>query len=362
MRANAPWSPGSFTKNFSWGKSLGMGELYASIRIGFNETLQSVSREKYRSRVRAQGRADLVPVNFFLFNYISGNQNVLLVDELVFQALTAPHSARFDNLALFALNFSRAGAWRGASADQRYPALWAFHYIIDRVAKDLSWDTGRISANDIRTFLKEAPLYRADTDDKVSTNLNFVYRHGGLKRFNTPKVERWWVDALFLALDRLIADRAIDGQTTPSSMLPGLLMSSGFPELTGPTTPAKNFAMAHILGLYSVCAGIERFSEESIRNRTAVLLPNYQWQTPNDDRPQGALHPTNPRILKSIPRSCAALAESAGFQIVYADDLDSFDVDDFIERRARDVVGSLKRDGIAATMSSDDLHKLMRGE
>ena len=362
MRADAPWSPGSFTKNFSWGKSRGMEELYKSIRIGFGETLEPVTRDEYRTRVRAAGRVDLVPVNFFLFNHVVGGKSMLLVDELVFQALTAPHSDRFDNLALFALNFSRAGVWKGAFGYQRYPALWAYHYIKDRVAKIFSWDTKRISAEDIRNFLRDSPQYHADTDHKLSTNLNFLYHHGGLSRFSSPRIERWWVDALFLALDRLMADREIDKQATPVSMLPSLLMNSGFAELTGPVTPAKNFAMAHILGLYTVCGGTERFSEDSIKNRTAVLLPNYQWQLPNDDRPQGALHPTNPRILKSIPRSCAALAESVGFQIIYADDLEAFDADDFIERRAASAVASLQHDGITPTMSAEELHKLMRGE
>jgi hypothetical protein len=356
------WKPGSFTKNFSWGKSQGLIRLHENIRIGFDNKLEPVTRELYRARVAKDGRPDFIPLNFFLFNHVRGGVNSIFVDELVFQAITSKHSTRFDRLALFAFNFSYAGVWKGAKVEQRNPALWARNYVIDRVADAYGWDTSKISAADIEAFLRTAPQFKAETYTKVSTNLNFLYNIGGLREYKNRRIERWWVDALFLAIDRLVADRQVDDLNTSPSELPGLLLRSKFRELTGPVTPEKTFAMAHLLSLYSICGGSDRFSPESVKDRTSVLLPDYAWQEPNDDRPQGALHPTNPRILKSIPRSCSMLAEAAGFQIVYADDLESFDPADFIDKRASEAVASLDRDSIRPTMSAEALHKLTRGE
>jgi hypothetical protein len=141
-----------------------------------------------------------------------------------------------------------------------------------------------------------------------------------------------------------------------------LLLASKFRELAGPVTPEKTFAMAHLLSLYNICGGLKRFEPESVREKIVVLLPDYHWHLPNDDRPPGAMHPTNPRILKTIPRDCALLAERAGFQIVYPYDLDGFDPEDFIQRRAREAVENLMLEGVQPTMSAEELHKLTRGE
>lgn len=356
------WKPGSFTKNFSWGGGKGLFRLYENIRIGFDNKLEPVTRSEYRARVVKQGRPDFIPLNFFLFNKISNGVSFIELDELVFQAITSEHSARFDKLALFAFNFSYAGIWKGSRVDQRYPALWARNYVIDRVADAYGWDTAKISSNDIEGYLRNAPKFMAETFRKVSTNLNFLYDIGGLGEYKTKRIERWWVDAVFLAIDRLSADRQLDNIGTAASDLPGLLLRSKFQELTGPITPEKTFAMAHLLTLYSICGGSERFAPESVKNRTSVLLPDYAWQEPNDDRPQGALHPTNPRLLKSIPRSCSMLAEAAGFQIIYADDLENFDPDNFIDKRTADALASLERDSIQPIMSAKALYKLTRGE
>ena len=354
------WRPGSFTKNFSWGNNQGLRVLYENIRIGFGNTLEAVPREEYRRRVARDGRPNFIPINFFLFNKVKNGVSYLLVDELVFQALNSEHSNRFDKLAIFAFNFSYVGVWKGASPDQRYPALWARNYVIDRVANGFNWDTSLVNAHDIEKFLRKSPSFVAKTYTKVSTNLSRLYDIGDLAGFRAPRIERWWVDSLFLALDRLRADREIERSDTPPNMLLSLLLRSKFRELSGPVTSEKTFAMAHLLSLYAICGGDERFRPESVKERTAVLLPDYSWQAPNDDQPQGAMHPTNPRVIKLIPRMCAKLAEMAGFQIIYAEDLATFDPDDFILRRASNAVASLQRDGIRPTMSAKQLHKLTR--
>src|SRR5690242_19831776 len=103
----AEWRPGSFTKNFSWGSAKGLRELHSVIQTGFGNKLEDVPRAEFRARVRKTGRPDYIPINFFLFNKIKNDQSYLVADELVFQAINFPHSARFDHLALFAFLLSQ---------------------------------------------------------------------------------------------------------------------------------------------------------------------------------------------------------------------------------------------------------------
>jgi len=362
---DGPWLPGSFTKNFSWGEGRGLRHLYDSIRTGFDGELKPVPRDEYRHRIVSANRPDFIPINYFLFNEIRDGVSYIIVDELVFQALTTEHSPRFDKLALFALNFSHAGIWRGARAGQRYPTLWARQYIVDVVAKKLNWNTSRMSATDVQEFLLDSPQFVASSDEtyrKVATNLNFIYDVGDLGGFRAPRIERWWVDALFLALDRIIADRRLDGLDVNPSEWPARLSEAKFREITGPVTLEKTFAIGHLLSLYAICGGESRFDPEKVSERVSVLLPDYDWRSPNDTRPQGAVHPTNPRILKTIPRACAPLAEQVGFEIVYADDLESFDPEEYVRRRTADAIEGLQRDGVRPTMTADELYKLTRGE
>ena len=65
-----------------------------------------------------------------------------------------------------------------------------------------------------------------------------------------------------------------------------------------------------------------------------VTLPDIQWFMANDPRPVGAVHPTNPRILKNIPRACAMLARYvAGFDVIDAEELATFNAEDFIRNQ-----------------------------
>src|SRR5271166_4699013 len=160
------WSPGSFTKNFSWGQvkdKQGLKRLYDEIRLGFNGLRSDVPRSEFRLRVRNSTRPDYIPLNFFLFNQIIDGTDYVIFDELVFQALSFPHSKAFDLLALFAFNLSLVGVWRGATPAQRHPALWANAYIRERVAGPLNWDTGKINADDIESFISNDPRYLAKT-------------------------------------------------------------------------------------------------------------------------------------------------------------------------------------------------------
>lgn len=148
------WKPGSFTKNFSWGKSTsGLSELHTVIRVGFDDKLEDVPRELFRERVKATGRPDYIPMNFFLFNRMEGGASLICADELVFQALMWDHGVAFDRVALFAFLFSYAGSWKGARKEQRRPAMWANTYVRERLAQEFKWNAESVNADDIQRYV-----------------------------------------------------------------------------------------------------------------------------------------------------------------------------------------------------------------
>jgi hypothetical protein len=355
------WKPGSFTKNFSWGPPAnGLLELYESIRIGFDGKMEDVPREVFRQRVSQFGHSEYIPINFFLFNKSKNGVDHLIADELVFQALTAAHTANFDKLALFALNFSYVGRWTGADAAQRRPALWANSYVSEKVAGEYGWSTKRISANDIQRFVEGKSRYKAKSARKLSTNLKYIYDIGHLSDFSSKRVERWWVDALFLALDRLIEDRELDGEHVPSERYGSLLTGSSFAQVAGARSLEKDLATKHLVTLYAACGGRERFSDEHVRERTELKIPDVQRFAANDNRPQGAVHPSNPRILKTIPRACAMLAKYAGFDVIDADELEAFDLQGFIRAHTQRALTRLADANVTPTMSVEELMRLTR--
>ena len=357
------WRPGSFTKNFSWGPpEQGLARLHEMIRIGFDGVLEDVPRAVFRDRVEKTRRPDYVALNFFLYNKIVNGVDFISADELVFQALTSSHSSRFDRLALFAFNFSYVGRWRGADPYQSRPALWAFHYISDRVAKKFSWDTSKISANDIENYLVSSPQYTGITSRKLATNLNYLYVIGGLKDFSSGKVQRWWVDALFLALDRLLEERTALGLSINEHEYRKYLSQAKFSEIAGRQSVETSLAATHLTDLYIACGSKSRFSEKAVRERTVLTIPDVAWLIANDSRPQGAVHPTNPAILKSIPRSCAMLARYAGFDVIDADELVSFDPVEFVRRHTRQALGFLQENKIRPNITAAELRKLTRDE
>lgn len=361
--ASELWKPGSFTKNFSWREdAVGLVGLYDNIRLGFAGELRNVSRQTYRQRVRDAGRPDYIPINFFLFNRPGRRegQDEILVDELVFQALTSEHTPLFDNLAIFAFNFSYVGAWTGQREGQRRPALWALNYVRDRVAGAFEWDTSRVNADDIERYMLGDSRYQAQGARKLSTNLNYLYRKGGLGRLTEERINRAYVDAVFLALDRLTEDRRLSGWRTAPNEMGRLLAESEFAGITGGQTLEKRTALSHLLRLYNICGGIERFDEGRVRARIEALREDPSVGVPNDDRPRGAVHASNPRILKSIPWLCSPLAAAAGFHILSPEDMAEFDERAFIRDHTRAALTSLRRDEVVPTLTARELRRLTR--
>ena len=120
----------------------------------------------------------------------------------------------------------------------------------------------------------------------------------------------------------------------------------------------RDLGIEHLVRLYRACGGRDRFSEVHVITLSQDTLSEFVM--PNDDRPQGAVHLTNPRILKTIPRICALLAKEAGFDIVDADELLHFDLEEFVRRHTRDALRRLLDQKIEPTMTGSELMKLTR--
>ncbi|GGE00220.1 hypothetical protein GCM10011390_18780 [Aureimonas endophytica] len=356
------WRPGSFTKNFSWGRdAAGLEELHETIRIGFAERMEDVPREEFRARISKRNRPDYIPMNYFLFTRQSRGEDYIVADELVFQALSAPHSARFDKLAMFTFLLSFAGKFKRANPTQRRPAMWANAYIREHIDREFAWDTRRISASDIATFVGEDERYKGETVGKLATNLNFIFDKGRIRDFPRSRIERWWVDALFLALDRIIEDRLLDRQVTASDQYASLLERHHFIQLTGRRTLEKEMAVRHLVLLYEVCGGRERFSDEAVARRTEERVPDVEEFLSATDHVVGAIHPKNRTILKSIPRSCALLARyAAGFEVIGEEELANFDIERFVRSKTKEAMLRLQERQIRPRMSADELMRITR--
>jgi hypothetical protein len=360
-RNQQEWHPGSFTKNYSWGKGIGLRNLYDSIRLGFGEKLEDVPRSVYRKRVASAELPDYIPINFFLCNRPKDGEDLLVVDELVFQALSFEHSDRFDQLALFALLLSMAGTWSGARPYQVYPALWAHHYVGSRIGDELNWDTTKISADDIERYVTSDPRYHAKTARKLATNLNFLLRVGGIEEYRSKRVERWWVDALFLTLDRVLTMRELEGQEVRDDRLATYVEAAGFNTIAGKRSLEKDLAAKHVVSLFVACGRRDRFDAAAVRELSETRLPDIRNWVVNDHRPVAALHPSNPKIVKTIPRVCAMLAQSIGFLTFDVDELAELSITELVRENLEKALNQLREAGVAPSMSADELMKLMRG-
>lgn len=354
------WRPGSFTKNFSWGNDRGLRELHDVIRIGFGNELRDVTRQTFRDRVANSGRPDFIPINFFLFNEIRNGVDYLIVDELVFQAISFDHSSRFDHLALYAFLLSMVGRWRGADEYQERPAMWAFYYVADRLGGRANWDNRVISADDIQAFVEKDPRYKAKTSRKLATNLNFLLRIGGIEQFASKHVERWWVDAIFLTLDRLLETRRMQGREVDNTKLESYLTASKFSEISGKRSTEKDLALRHVVRLYQTCGERARFDDDAVDELTKTAFNDIQMWLSNSHEPMAALHPTNLRIVKTIPRACALLAQHAGFAVLDLDTLAETSLPELVRKNLEEALARIRDRGLRPSMTVAELMKLMR--
>jgi hypothetical protein len=336
--------------------------LYEAIHVAFEGKLSSVEREVCRQRLRRAGFVWHIPLNFFFLNVIRDGVSYIEPDELIFQALSFPHSTDFDKLALVAFNNSYVGNWKGAEHWQWCPAPWANHYVLDRLSGESQWGASSISADDIERYIAGDQRYRGLDARKVATNLSYMYRAGRIEDFATPSTERWWVNALFLTLDRSMAERGEFADEVPVARLAQYLTQSRFLQLSGSRSHNKELAVQPLASLYAACGYIRRLSGEAAKERQKLMLPDVGWFANSDD-PFYAIYPRDPNVIKTLPRACAMLAKDlAGFDELDPEELIKWNVVEYVRRKTRAALGLLKNKGIRPTMSAEELMKITRGE
>lgn len=103
------YTPGSYTKNFSWHHSY--KRLHSAIRNGFPSELVPVERDKWREHSRiGDAYRELIPLNFFLYSMRGLHEDFIVVDRLV-ERSSVPYDADFARLALFAFHLAMSGNW-----------------------------------------------------------------------------------------------------------------------------------------------------------------------------------------------------------------------------------------------------------
>jgi len=357
------WRPGSFTKNYSWGQpSEGLRRLHEAIKIGFDGKLEPVLRDVFRRRLKGHGRPDYIPLNFFLLNSVRDFESYIIPDELVFQALNFEHDSNFDKLAITTFNISYVGHWNGARKFQAYPAAWAHYFVVEQISRRRGWQTRVVSADEIERFLRESGKYTGDTSRKLATNLSYMYRVGGFADLSVNRIEHWWVNSVFSALDRAVHERGLEAENVPASQLVQFLARSRFSDLSGPRSSNKELALLPLATLYAACGGARRHSDEAVRERQQSLLPHIHWFA-NSQEPFFAIYPNDPNIIKSLPRVCAMLAKNlAGFEELDPDELTNWNVLEYVRKKTRVALDKLRTESITPTMSAEELMKITRGE
>lgn len=346
------WHPGSFTKNFGWGKEQnGLSALHRAIRIGFEGDRHDVPRGVFRQRLEAKGLNFFIPANFFLFNFTDGSADLIAFDELVFQAISFEHSLDFDRLALLAFNLSLVGTWQGARLWQRRPALWSNRYIIERLGKVHSWNVSKVNADDIENFFAGDARYQGQTTRKLSTNLAYLYRLAGLEQVVANRIERWWMNAAFLSADRFARLSLVPQPSVVS--LRGAFDAFEFLELTGGPTIEKHYALRRITQMFASVGGSQRFAKSADALASGAT---------NDPRPFGLVDKKLPRAPKSLPPGVDGGLDllDSSFGYLDYDELRRFEPDAFVREGALRALRRIRELGAVPTMTSDDLMTLLR--
>lgn len=198
-------APGTFSRNFAWGNwtpSTGLRKMYDCIRDGFGNTLNAVDDMDFRSRCGIKAlEISLLPVRFYLFSKGSSIQ----VDELVYQAISRPHSLDFDRLVLFALNLSDVGTPVGGA--QR-PTVWANSFVRQKLWDHGAWRRAELDTASMDNFIANTVSAKSGgLLTKIRTNYRRLYDLTGytatLPIINSG-AETWGASALYLAWDRFI--------------------------------------------------------------------------------------------------------------------------------------------------------------
>ena len=211
------YTPGSYTKNFSWKRSY--EKLHNAIRNGFSFGLAPIPRETWRERSRIDdSNRELIPLNFFLHSRHGLNEDFILVDSLVERAFTN-YDIDFARLALFAFHLAASGNWRHSKWPDGRVAGWANELIRTIAWKAGQWTNEAFTERALKSFLDERIDGEEVTKRKILTNYRYMLTSAGLLvggRFRPAELEaRWPADATQLFWDRQIFGGELHRSSSP---------------------------------------------------------------------------------------------------------------------------------------------------
>jgi hypothetical protein len=220
------YTPGSFTKNFSWNRSY--KRLYDAIRSGFSETPKPVSRERWRadSGIEDSNR-QLIPMNFFLYSMEGAADDYVLVDQFVEVALERGYGAEFCQFALFDFHQANSGRWKNSPWTDGRVAGWANDYIRNIASAKGIWPARAFDERALADFLDKRIVSESVTKHKMLTNYRFMLESAGVlvkgELESKNLRQRWHVDAVQLFWDRQIFDGALPATSRLSALEDSLI-------------------------------------------------------------------------------------------------------------------------------------------
>lgn len=200
------YTPGSFTKNFSWHRSY--KKLHDAIRNGFSLRLVPVERERWRERSGiGDANRELIPLNFFLHSMRGLGDDRVVVDRLVERTFVT-YDADFAKLALFAFHLAMSGNWNHSKWPDGKVAGWANELIRDVAWADGGWKSEAFTEGGLKSYLDKRIDGEEVTKRKVLTNYRYMLISAGV--LVEGRIQRsslrapWLTDATQLFWDRLI--------------------------------------------------------------------------------------------------------------------------------------------------------------
>lgn len=213
------YSPGSFTKNFSWHRSY--RPLHTAVVRGFSSQRLPVSRDQWRSHSGiSDSNRQLIPMNFFLYSQPGISDDFLLVDQFVEAAIDSPYDAEFSRFALFAFHLAKSGRWKNSPWADGRVAGWANDFIREVASTKGIWPSDAFRDSFLIEFIEDRIEGEPVTLRKIFTNYRYmlesagVLKNGKLQPENLRK--RWFIDAVQLFWDRQIFDGSLSATANQS--------------------------------------------------------------------------------------------------------------------------------------------------
>jgi hypothetical protein len=267
------YTPGSFTKNFSWNRSY--RRLYEAVRHGFSGESEPVSRDEWRA---ASGIVDtnrqLIPMNFFLYSISGRDADYLVVDQFVECAIGGPYGPEFAQFALFVFHQAKSGTWRNSPWPDGRVAGWANDYIREVASSRGAWPAAAFHEGALADFLDDRITGEDVTKRKMLTNYRYMLRSAGVLANDKLQPEnlrqRWYVDAVQLFWDRQIFDGALPADARLSALEDALVHEEIFKLLRCDKNQCRAFARA-AYAEYSDGQGPERISQISFLQKRGLV-------------------------------------------------------------------------------------------